>query len=228
MSNKPLDFSILHHVKSLRLGKYETTTPAYLEDYDHRLIAAHFAQEFCIAECHRLSRWYDIVRLARQTRLSYKNYLIRCAAEGLPIPPEPDTIAMLKLAPQLDPDGTPEAKDAIILALVELLEECQERLQEEDEEDPADIQLEPGEVSGAFLTEDMLSNQMGKIVKLVEVIPAHTASLNEDYLRLEEMALHDKQERAFREWLSKKIDGMYVYIDPEFRDGEFENKHWVK
>ena len=30
------------------------------------------------------------------------------------------------------------------------------------------------------------------------------------------------------EWLSKKIDGMYVYIDPEFRDGEFENKHWVK
>ena len=52
------------------------------------------------------------------------------------------------------------------------------------------IQLEPGEVSGAFLTEDMLSNQMGKIVKLVEVIPAHTASLNEDYLRLEEMALH--------------------------------------
>ncbi len=90
------------------------------------------------------------------------------------------------------------------------------------------IQLEPGEVSGAFLTEDMLSNQMGKIVKLVEVIPAHTASLNEDYLRLEEMALHDKQERAFREWLSKKIDGMYVYIDPEFRDGEFENKHWVK
>lgn len=59
-------------------------------------------------------------------------------------------------------------------------------------------------------------------------IPAHTASLNEDYLRLEEMALHDKQERAFREWLSKKIDGMYVYIDPEFRDGEFENKHWVK
>ena len=27
---------------------------------------------------------------------------------------------------------------------------------------------------------------------------------------------------------TKKIDGMYVYIDPEFRNGEFENKHWVK
>ena len=89
-------------------------------------------------------------------------------------------------------------------------------------------QLEPGEVSEAYLTEDMLGNQMAKIVKLVEVIPTHTASLNEDYLRLEEMALQDKQNRVFKEWLSKKIDAMYVYIDPEFRDGEFENKHWVK
>ena len=88
--------------------------------------------------------------------------------------------------------------------------------------------LKPGEVSDAYLTEDMLGNQMAKIVKLVEVIPTHTASLNEDYLRLEEMALADKQERVFREWLTKKIDGMYVYIDPEFRNGEFENKHWVK
>lgn len=88
--------------------------------------------------------------------------------------------------------------------------------------------LKPGEVSDAYLTEDMLGNQMGKIVKLVEVIPTHTASLNEDYLRLEEMALQDKQERVFKKWLTKKIDAMYVYIIPEFRDGEFENKHWVK
>ena len=89
-------------------------------------------------------------------------------------------------------------------------------------------QLQPGEVSEPYLTEDMLGNQMAKIVKLVEVIPTHTASLNEDYLRLEEMALQDKQDRAFKEWLSKKIDAMYVYISPEFRNGEFENKHWVK
>ena len=88
--------------------------------------------------------------------------------------------------------------------------------------------LKPGEVSDAYLTEDMLGNQMGKIVKLVEVIPTHTASLNEDYLRLEEMALQDKQNRGFKEWLSKKIDAMYVYIIPEFRNGEFENKRWVK
>lgn len=88
--------------------------------------------------------------------------------------------------------------------------------------------LKPGEISAAFSTEDMLGNQLSKVVKLVEVIPAHTASLDADYIRLEEMALNDKKARIFEEWLSKKIDGMYVYIDPEFRDGEFQNRHWVK
>lgn len=88
--------------------------------------------------------------------------------------------------------------------------------------------LKPGEISDAFLTEDLLRNQLAKIVKLVEVIPAHTASLGEDYLRLEEMALNDKSQRVFREWLDKKIRSMYVYIDPEFRDGAFENENWVK
>ena len=79
--------------------------------------------------------------------------------------------------------------------------------------------LEVGGVSDAYLTEDMLGNQLAKIVKLVEVIPTHKASLNEDYLSLEEMALNAKQ---------KRIDAMYVYIAPEYRDGAFENKHWVK
>lgn len=88
--------------------------------------------------------------------------------------------------------------------------------------------LKPGEISDAFLTEDIRANQLAKIVKLVEIIPTHVVSLNEDYLQLEEMALMNKQEKVFNDWLTRKIDGMYVYIDPEFRDGEFENKHWVK
>ncbi len=88
--------------------------------------------------------------------------------------------------------------------------------------------LKVGEISDPFLTEDLLGNQLAKIVKLVQIIPTHVASLNEDYLRLEEMALDAKRERIFREWLTDKIDGMYVYIVPEFRNGEFENKHWVK
>lgn len=90
------------------------------------------------------------------------------------------------------------------------------------------VRLKPGEVSDAFLTRDMAGNDMAKVVKLVEVIPTHTASLDRDYLRLEEMALSAKRDRVFRAWLDEKIDAMYVFIAPEYRNGAFENKHWVK
>lgn len=88
--------------------------------------------------------------------------------------------------------------------------------------------LKEGEVSESFQTEDLMGNQLCKIVKLVRVIPPHQASLNEDYLQVEQMALSAKQERALKEWINGKIKGMYVYIIPEYRDGEFENKNWVK
>ena len=89
-------------------------------------------------------------------------------------------------------------------------------------------QLKVGEISDAFMTQDLIGNQLGKIVKLVEIIPTHTASLNEDYLRLEELALQVKQGKVFDEWLNKKIDAMYVFIAPEFRSNEFKNKRWLK
>ena len=90
------------------------------------------------------------------------------------------------------------------------------------------MRLKVGEVSDSFQTTDLMGNQMSKIVKLVEIIPPHTASLKDDYVRLEEIALNQKRENYFREWLNKKIESMYIYIDPECRKWEFENKKWIK
>ncbi|MFI3279086.1 MAG: peptidylprolyl isomerase [Rikenellaceae bacterium] len=88
--------------------------------------------------------------------------------------------------------------------------------------------LKEGEVSKAFSTTDLLGNTLSKVVKMVEIIPSHRASLEEDYLRIEEMALANKQNKVFDAWLSKRIDAMYVYIDPEFHSDEFVNKNWMK
>ncbi|MDE5638002.1 MAG: hypothetical protein K2I43_08335 [Alistipes sp.] len=88
--------------------------------------------------------------------------------------------------------------------------------------------LKVGEISNSFQSADLSGNSLCKIVKLVEIIPTHRASLKEDYLEIEQMALNDKQQRVFRKWLDKKIEGMYVYISPEYRDGEFENRAWLK
>ena len=88
--------------------------------------------------------------------------------------------------------------------------------------------MREGEISQPYRSTDMMGNELVKIVKLVKIIPAHNASLDQDYLRLEEMALAEKQEREFVAWLNKKIASMYIYISPEFREGEFSNKNWVK
>ena len=88
--------------------------------------------------------------------------------------------------------------------------------------------LREGEISDPFRSNDLMGNELVKVVKLLKIIPAHNASLEEDYLRLEQMALADKQEREFRAWLDKKIASMYIYIAPEFRTAEFTNKNWVK
>jgi peptidyl-prolyl cis-trans isomerase SurA len=63
---------------------------------------------------------------------------------------------------------------------------------------------------------------------LLDIIPTHPASLEEDYSTIEEMALSQKQQKIFDEWMREKIDGLYVYIAPDFREGEFEYPNWVK
>ncbi|MBR2168942.1 MAG: peptidylprolyl isomerase [Alistipes sp.] len=88
--------------------------------------------------------------------------------------------------------------------------------------------LKVGEISNAFSSEDLNGNELARIVKLLEVIPTHSATLAEDYLTIEEKALNDKKLKVFNKWLEEKIDQHYVYVDPEFRNGEFEFKNWIK
>ena len=88
--------------------------------------------------------------------------------------------------------------------------------------------MKKGDISSAFRTSDMNGNEMYKIIKLVDIIPSHKATLEEDYLRLEQIALEEKQHKVFQQWLDTKIASMYILIAPEFREGEFVNKNWVK
>ncbi|MFI3318890.1 MAG: peptidylprolyl isomerase [Rikenellaceae bacterium] len=88
--------------------------------------------------------------------------------------------------------------------------------------------LQEGEVSDAFATTDISGDQISKIVKLVDILPAHRASLAEDYLRLEQMALEDRKTKIFNKWLNERIEGMYIHIAPEYRNADFANPSWVK
>lgn len=88
--------------------------------------------------------------------------------------------------------------------------------------------LRPGDISAPFQSADMRGNTLTKMIKLIEIIPSHTASLSNDYLQIEQIALQQKQQDEFEKWLNKKISAMYVRIDPMMDTSEFENKNWIK
>ena len=88
--------------------------------------------------------------------------------------------------------------------------------------------LKVGDMSQPFQSSDMRGNTLTKLIKLLDIIPAHTASLSNDYLQIEQIALQNKQEVEFGKWLNKKISMMYVRIDPSMDTSEFENKNWIK
>jgi peptidyl-prolyl cis-trans isomerase SurA len=90
------------------------------------------------------------------------------------------------------------------------------------------LRLKQGEISPAFIGTDFNLNEVGKILKLVEIVPSHKADLAQDYLRIEQMTLERKKEAYFRNWLDSKIDEMYVRIDPMFTSDDFLNKRWFK
>lgn len=88
--------------------------------------------------------------------------------------------------------------------------------------------LKVGDISVPFQSSDMRGNTLTKIIKLLDIIPSHTAGLANDYLQIEQIALQHKQQVEFEKWLNKKIETMYVRIDEDMDTSEFENKNWIK
>ncbi|MCD8186381.1 MAG: peptidylprolyl isomerase [Rikenellaceae bacterium] len=94
-------------------------------------------------------------------------------------------------------------------------------------DDPYVRVLKPGEVSTSYITQDLKGNQQVKIIMLKEIVEPHRANIRDDYSLIEDMALDAKQEKEYQDWLKKKIQAMYVRIDPKFTGCEFEYD-WIK
>lgn len=88
--------------------------------------------------------------------------------------------------------------------------------------------LKEGEISNSYRSYDMRGNQLSKIVRVEQIIPAHAANLNDDYTILEENALEEKQMELFNKWMAQKIETMYIKLADEYRDAQFEHKGWIK
>jgi len=84
--------------------------------------------------------------------------------------------------------------------------------------------LEVGDVSQPvkFLTDD--GKEAYRLLYLKTRTEPHRLNLNDDYNRIQIMALTEKQNKTIMQWVNEKIKTTYIKINEKYKDCEFQNK----
>ncbi|WP_375587525.1 peptidylprolyl isomerase [Flagellimonas aurea] len=88
--------------------------------------------------------------------------------------------------------------------------------------------LKDGEISRPIREDDQRGGPPKfKIMKISNRYDEHEADFAKDYMKIQELALREKQFNAIKEWMEEHIDDTYIHVDPESRGCDFAN-NWVK
>jgi peptidyl-prolyl cis-trans isomerase SurA len=84
--------------------------------------------------------------------------------------------------------------------------------------------LEKGDISGLIEESDPRLGTKGfKIVYIIDKIPDHKANYSNDFLKIKDLALKDKQVKAINKWRNEKIADTYIKIGSEYLDCDILN-----
>lgn len=89
--------------------------------------------------------------------------------------------------------------------------------------------LQPGEISAPIASRDNEGrdgNLVYKIVRLDKIVPAHTATFENDYTELLSVVRQVKQMEEIDKFIDTKIAETYIIIDPIFGDCDFSREGW--
>jgi len=99
-------------------------------------------------------------------------------------------------------------------------------------EDYAAVQdLEVGQISNPIASRDNEGRDgdlVYKIVRLDKIVPAHTATFENDYTELLGDVKNIKQNEAINDFVDKKIAETYIVIDPMYADCDFSREGWAQ
>lgn len=88
--------------------------------------------------------------------------------------------------------------------------------------------MEVGQVSEAFVMKDPKRDRdIVAIVKLTNRIPAHRASISDDYQTIKGMYENAQKAKMVKQWLANKIKDTYVKIEDNWADCDFEH-NWIR
>ncbi len=88
--------------------------------------------------------------------------------------------------------------------------------------------LKVGDITEAFKSVDENQKEVYKIIRIKTQSEPHRANLKDDYMTLKAMALDDKKNKAFQEWIDEKIQGTFIRIDDSFAGCRFSRQGWTK
>ena len=86
--------------------------------------------------------------------------------------------------------------------------------------------LKDNEISNSLLEEDRRGIKKYKIIKVSNRFDEHIAEYSQDYIKIKELALKEKQLKKIQSWMVEKIDETYININKDNKDCNFTNK-WV-
>ena len=87
--------------------------------------------------------------------------------------------------------------------------------------------LKNREVSNPVMDEDETGRKKYKLLTVINRYDEHVADYSQDYLKIKNLALKEKQIQAVSKWSEEKIKETYVKINGEYRNCEFTN-NWLK
>ena len=87
--------------------------------------------------------------------------------------------------------------------------------------------LKEGEVSIIYQDQDRFNPIKFKILTVSNRYDEHVADFSKDYLKIQKLALQNKQLKEIEKWQNAKIFDTYININNDFRDCEFFS-NWLK
>jgi len=89
------------------------------------------------------------------------------------------------------------------------------------------LNLEDNQISPPVIEEDRSGKKKYKILMVTNRYNEHTADFANDYVKIKDLALKEKQLNTIQEWMSEKIDDTFINVNRSYRDCDFSNK-WVQ
>lgn len=87
--------------------------------------------------------------------------------------------------------------------------------------------LTDNEVSVSYLDEDRTGKKSYKIYQVTNRHEEHKADFVRDYVKIQDLALKEKQLKAIAKWMDTSIEKIHIVVNGEYKKCEFSN-NWLK